>query len=127
MANKSPNFKGLLIHAKNKTDSAITKVEDTLKSLIKTQKRINFNSVSEEAGISKGFLYKNTELRQRIELLRKQQLGLSSPKQVKRNMSDASKDVIIATLRNRIIGLENENKQLKERLKINLGKVYDEI
>jgi cell shape-determining protein MreC len=42
-------------------------------------------------------------------------------------MSDASKDVIIATLRNRIIGLENENKQLKERLKINLGKVYDEI
>ncbi|MEZ2660173.1 DUF6262 family protein [Aneurinibacillus aneurinilyticus] len=52
--------------------------------------KINFNSVSEESRVSKAFLYRNTELRDQIATLRKQQEGSPSIKQVKRNMSDAS-------------------------------------
>ncbi|PPQ47523.1 transposase [Paenibacillus peoriae] len=127
MANHKPNYSGLLKHSKNKSKNVLNKVDDTIKRMIKNQLNINFNTVSLESGVSKAFLYKNMELRNRIDMLRQQQEGLSSPKQVKRNMSDASKDVIIASLRNRISNLEKENKQLKEQLKINFGQLYDEI
>lgn len=127
MANSNPNYSGLLFHAKAKTEMSVKKVEEALRTMIKKQMKINFNTVSEEAKISKGFIYQNKDLRERIETLRKQQLGLSSPKQVKRNMSDASKDVIIASLRKRVSNLEKENKQLKEQMKIHFGELYAEI
>ena len=95
--------------------------------MMKKQLNINFNSVAEQEKVSKGFLYKNQKLRSRIEVLRKQQEGLSSVKQVKRNISDASKDVIIVSLRERLKGLEQENKELKKKLKIQFGKIYDNL
>jgi cysteine sulfinate desulfinase/cysteine desulfurase-like protein len=127
MANKDPSYEGLVSFAKGKTDIALKKADEALKLMVKKQMKINFNSVAEESGISKGFLYKNKNLRERIEMLRRQQDGLISPKQVKRNMSDASKDVIIASLRSRIGVLEQENKQLKEQLKTHYGKLYEQI
>ncbi|WP_256464177.1 hypothetical protein [Halobacillus amylolyticus] len=42
-------------------------------------------------------------------------------------MSDTSKDVIIASLRKRVKDLEKENKNMKEQLKVQFGKVYLEI
>lgn len=113
MSNQSPITEGIIKHAKLKTEKTIQKVEETIKKMIKKQIKINFNSVSAESGVSKAFLYRNTKLRDQIETLRKQQEGLPSIKQVKRNMSDASKDVIIASLRKRVKDLENENKELK--------------
>ncbi|WP_251555541.1 DUF6262 family protein [Neobacillus muris] len=127
MSNENPNTEGIIKHAKLKTEKTIQKVEDAIKKMIKKQMRINFNSVSEESGVSKAFLYRNTELRDRIETLRKQQEGLPSIKQAKRNMSDASKDVVIASLRKRIKDLEKENKEIKEQMKIQFGKIYEGI
>lgn len=42
-------------------------------------------------------------------------------------MIDASKDVIIASLRKRVKDLEKENKEIKEQLKIQFGKIYEGI
>ncbi|MGG2134718.1 DUF6262 family protein [Bacillus sp. S2(2024)] len=109
MSNENPNTEGIIKYAKLKTETTIQKVEEAIKKMIKKQMKRNFNSVSAESGGSKAFLYRNTEIRDRIETLRKQQEGLLSIKQVKRNMSDASKDVIITSLRKRIKDLENEN------------------
>ncbi len=127
MSNENPNTEGIIKHAKLKTEKTIQKVEEAIKKMIKKQVKINFNSVSAESGVSKAFLYRNTELRDRIETLRKQQEGLPSIKQAKRNMSDASKDVIIASLRKRIKDLEKENKEIKEQMKIQFGKIYEGI
>lgn len=127
MSNDNPNTEGILKHAKLKTEKTIQKVEEAIKKMIKKQMKINFNSVSEESGVSKAFLYRNTELRDQIETLRKQQEGSPSIKQVKRNMSDASKDVIIASLRKRVKDLEKENKEIKKQLKVQLGKIYEGI
>ncbi|PFW21856.1 transposase [Bacillus cereus] len=127
MSNDNPNTEGIIKHAKLKTEKTIQKVEEAIKKMIKKQMKINFNSVSEESGVSKAFLYRNIELRDRIETLRKQQEGSPSIKQVKRNMSDASKDVIIASLRKRVKGLEKENKEIKEQLKVQFGKIYEGI
>jgi hypothetical protein len=70
-------------------------------------------------------LYKNQELRKRIETLRKQQEGLPSPKQIKCEMTDASKDVLIAAKNKLIKALEEENKRLKDELMRLRGKIYD--
>lgn len=116
----------MIQHAKRKSDEALQKVDDAIKQLLKKQYKINFNSVAQKANVSKSFLYKNNELRTRIEVLRRQQEGLSSPKQVKRNMTDASKDVIISSLKKRLKEKESENEQLKKQIQVLLKQVYTE-
>ena len=78
-----------------------------------------------ESGVTKTYRYNNQEIRDRIEALRKQQEGLPSPNQVKRNMTDVNKDVLIAAIKKRIREIENEKKKLKEELAYLRGKIYD--
>ncbi|MFI8710691.1 DUF6262 family protein [Brevibacillus brevis] len=127
MANNNPNTEAIINHAKAKTEATKKKVDNALKLMIKKQMKINFNSVSEESGVSKGYLYKNSELRHRIETLRLQQEGLPSPRFVKRNTSESSKDVLIAILRKKVEDLTKENKKLKQQLKIHFGTIYEKI
>jgi hypothetical protein len=127
MANKNPNTGPLLRSIENKKQMALQKVENTLKEMIKQQQKINFNSVAEKSGVSKSFLYNYSDIRNRIETLRKQEEGLETPKQVKRKMTEQSKDVIIASLRKRNKDLEEENKKLKEQLKVDWAEIYKQI
>ncbi|MED1802835.1 DUF6262 family protein [Brevibacillus porteri] len=126
MVNNNPNTEGLLKYAREKGQQKRLLVEDVVKKMIKQQKTININSVSIEAGVSKRFLYETKDLFERIDTLRKQQKGLPA-KQVRRNTSDESKDVIIASLRNRIKKLEEEliqTKKVRDNLLLNS---YDQI
>ncbi|MDQ0271880.1 hypothetical protein J2S17_003768 [Cytobacillus purgationiresistens] len=82
--NKNPNIKGISRHAKEKTEVAYQKVDKAIKDLINEKEMINFNHVSNKSGVSKSFLYNHSELRDRIEHLRKQQIGLKSAKQLKK-------------------------------------------
>lgn len=56
-----------------------------------------------------------------------QQEGLNSPQTIKQNMTDASKDSLIAAKNNRIKKLEEENKCLKDELLKLRGMVYDQF
>ncbi|WP_339146265.1 MULTISPECIES: DUF6262 family protein [unclassified Sutcliffiella] len=127
MANINPNTQPLLRSIEEKQQKAKQKVESTIKEMIKHKEKINFNSVSAKSGVSKPFLYKHSDIRSRIETLRKQEEKLDSPNQVKRNMTDHSKDVIIASLRKKMMHLEEENKKLKEQLKVDWAAIYKEI
>lgn len=127
MANKNPNTGPLLRSIEDKKQKTFQKVETTIKEMIKQHKKINFNSVAEESGVSKSFLYKYSEIRSRIETLRSQEEGLETPKQAKREMSEKSKDIIIASLRKRNMNLEEENRKLKEQLKVEWAAIYKEI
>jgi Family of unknown function (DUF6262) len=119
-----PNTEGLKAHAQRKKETTLKKVDDAIQRLIKSKGRINFNSISMESGVSKAYLYNHSDVRERIETLRRQQEGLS-PTQVKREMTDASKDVLIASKNKRIKVLEEENKRLKTELANLRGKLYD--
>lgn len=114
------------IHAKRKANT-LEKVDTAIKRLIRAQKSINFNSVSEESGVSKASLYNHSDIRERIETLRSQQSQAPTPKQVKREMNDANMDVIIETLKRKIKTLENENKVLREQMKKAYAQVYDKF
>ncbi|ECB9408894.1 transposase, partial [Listeria monocytogenes] len=119
------NTEGVKKHAQMKSQEATQKVDKAIQHLIKTKAKINFNQVAMESGVSKAFLYNNQEIRNRIEGIRKQQEGLNTPKAIKHNMTDASKDSLIAAKNNRIKKLEEENKRLKDELLILRGMVYD--
>jgi hypothetical protein len=127
MANKNPNTEPLLRNIEDKKQKTKQKVESTIKEMIKQKEKINFNSVSAKSGVSKPFLYKYREIRSRIETLRKQEEKLDSPNQVKRNMTEHSKDVIIALLRKKVKHLEEENKKLKEQIKVDWAAIYNQI
>jgi len=127
MANNYPNTEPLLRSIKDRTQKAKQKVESTIREMIKQKEKINFNSVSAKSGVSKPFLYKYSEIRSRIETLRRQEEKLDSPNQVKRNMTEHSKDVIIESLRKKVKHLEEENKKLKEQLKVDWATIYKEI
>jgi len=122
--NRSEHLKEL--HSKRR---AITqeKVDKAIQRLIKAQKAINFNSVANESGITKKTLYDNKDIRERIEILRYQQSQVPTPSQVKREMNDNNKDAIIASLKRKIKRLEEENKELKEQLKVNYADIYKQL
>jgi hypothetical protein len=103
------------------------KVSKAIQRLIKAQKPINFNSVSNESGITKATLYNNQDIKERIESLRLQQSEVPTPSQIKRQMDENNRDAIIASLKRRIKKLEQENKELKEQLKISYADMYKEI
>ena len=122
--NRSEHLKEL--HSKRR---AITqeKVDKAIQRLIKAQKAINFNCVANESGITKKTLYDNKDIRERIEILRYQQSQVPTPSQVKREMNDNNKDAIIASLKRKIKRLEEENKELKEQLKVNYADIYKQF
>ncbi|AST00139.1 transposase [Geobacillus thermocatenulatus] len=111
------------IHASRKA-LIYQKVEEAIKRLIRANESINFNSVAKEAGVAKATLYNHPELRERIETLRQQQAQAPTAKQIKREMNESNKDALIESLKRKIKKLEDENKQLREQLKVAYAEVY---
>ncbi|MEK8132003.1 DUF6262 family protein [Paenibacillus filicis] len=64
------NVEGIMRFSKLKTNTATRKAEQAIESLLNRKLKVNFNTVSLEAGVSKPFLYTQPELRSRIEELR---------------------------------------------------------
>ena len=121
---RSEQLKRLHEQRRAKTEQ---RVDEAIKRLIKARKAINFNSVANESGVSKATLYNNKEIKERIEELRLQQSKVPTPSQVKREMDDNNKDAIIASLKRKIKKLEEENKRLKEQVKISYADIYKQI
>ncbi|MEX0135165.1 transposase [Bacillus nitratireducens] len=114
------------IHASRKAVTS-QKVDEAIQRLVRANQNINFNSVANEAGIAKATLYNNQNFRERIESLRQQQAQTSTKKQIKREISDRNRDVIIESLKRRIKKVEEENKELREQLKFAYADVYKQI
>ncbi|PER93732.1 transposase [Bacillus sp. AFS059628] len=114
------------IHTKRKADT-YQKVNEAIKRLLKANEKINFNSVANEADVSKATLYNNKDFRSRIDTLRNQQSQVPTLKQVKREMNESNKDALIASLKRKNKKLEGENKKLREQLKIAYADVYRKL
>ncbi len=122
--NRKEQLKAL--HASRKAIT-VQKVDEAIQRLVRASEPINFNSVANEAGIAKATLYNNQELRGRVESLRQQQAQAPTLKQIKRKMNENNKDAIIDSLKRRIKKLEGENKELRERLKVEYADIYKQI
>ncbi|WP_409175491.1 DUF6262 family protein [Brevibacillus fortis] len=122
--NRSEQIKA--VH-KARKETTLKKVDKAIQRLLRASENINFNSVANEAGITKATLYRNQELRERIEGLRTQQFQAPTSKQLKRELDENNKDAIIASLQRRIKKLETELKQAREQQKISYGDLYKRI
>lgn len=111
----------------SKKENTSRRVGEAIQRLLRASESINFNSVAKESGLSKATLYNTPDLRERIEGLREQQAGAPTPKQRKREHSENSKDAVIDSLKRRLKKLEEENKQLREQLKVAYADVYKKI
>lgn len=94
--------------AAQKAKESAERVEKALERMIKQSQVISFKSVSQAANVSTAYLYKQEDLRNRIETLRDQQKQKPKSKQPP-VASDNSKSVIISTLR-------EENKKLRAEI-----------
>lgn len=121
------NTEALKLYAKEKTKIASEKVDKAIRELSLKGERINFNSVMVASGVSKAFLYSNEEVKERIEILRKQEVSKEINQRAKTDKTSKSKDIIIMAKDKKIRNLENENKKLKEQLAILRGKLYSNL
>ncbi len=116
------NIDGLRQSAQKKRQQAFEQTEQAIKQLIKEGKPINFETVAATAGVSKAWLYKESEIKARIEHLRSQAKP-SQPSQPKQKLSDRSKDAVINTLKDRIRKLEQRNRELSQQNEVFGGQV----
>ncbi|QEZ68711.1 transposase (plasmid) [Paraclostridium bifermentans] len=120
------NTNAIVEMAKIKSYETKQKVEQTISRLVVENKSVNFNTVSKESGVSKSWLYKNEDIKNRISNIRNEQnsISTSKSKKVTKTRSDNSKDVLIRSLKNKIKDLEKENLELKNQLEVLYGELY---
>ena len=124
MGKQVRNTEEIVRLAKLKTNRTREGVEKAISKLSLEGKVINFNSVAKEANVSKSWLYKEQDIRKRIESLRKQQQNHSSTRSMVKK-SSRSEEVLIKTLKMRTKELEVENTKLKNQIQKLYGELYN--
>src|SRR5690625_6745940 len=121
MVKQVRNTEEIVRLAKQKSRRTRENVDKVISKLSLEGKTINFNTVAKEANVSKSWLYKEHDIRQRIESLRKQQTEnvISKPKK-----SSRSEEVLIKTLKPRVKELEEENIRLRNKIQKLYGDLY---
>ncbi|MFA4917390.1 MAG: DUF6262 family protein [Syntrophales bacterium] len=124
-----PNTRGLEAWTKEKVVRTRQRIDEAISRLLKEEKLINFQAVAQEARVAKAVLYRYTDIRERIESLRTQQLqsGQKLPPSSTRTRSDASKNVLIEAQKQRIKVLETEVKSLREELRKAYAAQYEQL
>lgn len=74
------NTLGLEAHAQQKRESALERAEEAITKLIQKKQPVNFKTVSEESGFSRSWLYKEPEIKDKINQIKNQQINKSCSK-----------------------------------------------
>jgi uncharacterized small protein (DUF1192 family) len=123
-SNHKRNTVGIERFRMEKQQECRKRVDQVINELIRNHKAINFNTVGEEAGVSKKYLYDHYY--ERIDNLRRMQKDIK-PKQVKHQMTDSNKDVLLVAKNKRIKELEAEVERLKGILQRKYSDEYNNI
>jgi AraC-like DNA-binding protein len=123
------NVAGMVEHRRNLADAATRRAEAALDALERSGARISFALVAKRAGVSRSWLYKQAEMRERIARLKRDHPWPAHAHAER--ASDASKEAIIRTLRHRLADEEaaraklvQEHKQLRKINEALAGEVY---
>lgn len=117
------NTSGLEAHAQQKRESAIKRTEDAIARLIQDKRPVNFKTVSEESGVSRTWLYKEPEIKAKINGIKDKQSSKSrSSSRAADNSSHSSIDTsVVDELKKKIKKLETENYALRSHLEVVYG------
>jgi hypothetical protein len=117
------NTTGLLRHAQARHQLAIERTENAIRLLTQQGRPVNCRAVSVAASVSTAWLYQQKSIRKQIEQLRTAQPASQVARRPQVRASDASKDSIIAALRQRVKEVEAGNLELRKQLEV----VYGEL
>jgi Family of unknown function (DUF6262) len=117
------NIEGLRKSAERRHQQAMQRTEEGIRRLLQEGRPVNFNTVAQIANVSTAWLYQQAEVRSRVEHLREQNTSRAATKP-KTSASDASKDAMLAALRQRVKQVEAENRELKQQLEVVYGQLY---
>jgi len=124
------NTSGMIAHAHLRKEEKRKRVDEVVTRLLREQQTINFHTVAKAAGVSKAYLYSQSDLRERIETLRQQEMEQAVRERAVHppaGKTNASKDLVILAKDRRIKELEAENRKLQQQLRTALGKAYDRL
>ncbi|MBD2164961.1 hypothetical protein H6G04_11165 [Calothrix membranacea FACHB-236] len=110
------NTEGLRQNAQKKRQEAFDRTEEAIKQLIKEGRAVNFKTVAEVAEVSTAWLYKEPEIKSRIEHLRQQGSRKQKLVPTQQKATEASKDAKYQALKQRLQHVEAENRGLREHL-----------
>lgn len=124
------NIEGLKRSALDRHLHTVQRAELGIRRLMLEERPVNFRTVAEIAGVSSAWLYRQAEIRKRIEHLRASRgqpdtvpSGQRTSRSAVRGPSDTSKDAMLATLRQRLKQLEEENRGLMAQLEVVYGQL----
>ena len=121
------NVEGLRSNAQKKSHTVLQRANEAIQLLLKQGRPVTFTTVAEVGRVSIQYLYKKQILRERIEHLRNQyQPQVAIQPRYKTTASDASKEAMIATMRDRIKELKRENEMLRHQIEVAYGLIHQQ-
>ena len=111
----------LRLAAKARHDAVTARAEAALEALQRQARTVNFGQVAKAAGVSRYWLYRQPELRQKIERLRGGPPQKRHPSQGTQRASADSLRQQLHVYREELARLRAENTALKEQLARQLG------
>ncbi|MEL7243911.1 MAG: DUF6262 family protein [Cyanobacteria bacterium J06629_18] len=117
------NTSGLETHAHQKRESALKRAEEAITRLQQTNQPVNFKTVSEESGVSRTWLYKESDIKDRINQIKQKKTSKSSDNKnvynyLKKESIDTSQ---LYELQQKVKKLETENYALRNHLEVVYG------
>ena len=123
--NHKRNVEGLRQSAQKRRQAALQRTDNAIRLLLRDGRPINFKTVSEAAKVSTAWLYQQEEIKQQIRHLRETGTQLVKlPLPQRERASNASKEAIIAALRQRVKKLDEENLALRKQLEVAYGELH---
>ena len=107
--NQNARTAALRLYAKRKNEATIQHVNAVIDGLLEAHAAINFEAVARTAGVSRGTLYNNEELRERIRRLRANDGDQTCALLREKNLRQEQK---LRALREQIRSLEEEKEKL---------------
>jgi predicted RNase H-like nuclease (RuvC/YqgF family) len=102
----------------------LDRTEKAISKLLQNNERVSFGAIARIANVSVSYLYKYSEVKDRIQEIRDQQVKNTRKLTRPQTASEKSKQVIIQQLRERINTLEWEKKELKKQNEKMTGELY---
>lgn len=105
---------------KKRSDEKVDLAKKTIYKMLERNEKITVVRLIDLTGLSRGFFYKNTEVRVVLDRAVEQQMGMVSPKRYIGNIAQKRKIEIledqIGQLQKEIASLQEENMKLKKAL-----------
>ena len=100
---------------KQASEAKIEKARREIVRMVDDGEKVSIQKLMERTGLSRGFFYKNPQVRKEIDRALEQQAGLADPR---RDVLDMARNHELATVQQEAERLRKENEQLRQELEV---------